>query len=155
MIVLWRKLFIQKSFLKNGMTLRNPKKNLRKESWQRTSGTTKWDKLGQVESWDKWDKEKGVFRSEWDKWNKEKGVFRSSWDKWDRDKGLSTWTIPLVPNGTTRPWSFYWKLIVVMYVSFIGLRLTKTSLTLINRTRLMTKRIPGWFLSERQKNFLF
>ena len=30
------------------MTLRNPKKNLRKESWHRTSGTTKWDKLGQV-----------------------------------------------------------------------------------------------------------
>jgi len=35
-------------FSKNGMTLRKPKKNLRKESWQRTSGTTKWDKLGQV-----------------------------------------------------------------------------------------------------------
>ena len=31
------------------MTLRNPKKNLRKESCQRTSGTTRWDKLGQVE----------------------------------------------------------------------------------------------------------
>ena len=29
------------------MTLRNPKKNLRKESWQRTSGTTKWHKLSQ------------------------------------------------------------------------------------------------------------
>ena len=28
--------------------MRNPKKNLRKESWRRTSGTTKWDKLGQV-----------------------------------------------------------------------------------------------------------
>ena len=35
-------------FSKNEMTLRNPKKNLRKESWQRTSGTTKWGKLGQV-----------------------------------------------------------------------------------------------------------
>ena len=37
-------------FSKNGMTLRNPKKNLGKgkESWQRTSGTTKWDKLRQV-----------------------------------------------------------------------------------------------------------
>jgi len=45
---------------------------------------TSWDKL---ESWDKWDKEKGVFRSLWDKWNQEKGVFRSSWDKWDKDKG--------------------------------------------------------------------
>jgi len=29
--------------------------------------------------------------------------------------------------------------LVAMYVSFIGLRLTKTSLTLINRTRLRTK----------------
>ena len=35
-------------FSKNGITLRNPKKNLRKESWHRTSCTTKWDKLGQV-----------------------------------------------------------------------------------------------------------
>jgi len=35
-------------FLKNGMTLRTPKKNLRKESWHRTSGTTEGDKLGQV-----------------------------------------------------------------------------------------------------------
>jgi len=30
------------------MTLRNPKKILRKESWQRTRSTTRWDKLGQV-----------------------------------------------------------------------------------------------------------
>jgi len=47
--------------------------------------------MGQVgtswSTWDKWDKEKGVFRSTWDKWDKEKGVFRSSWDKWDKDKG--------------------------------------------------------------------
>ena len=35
-------------FTKNGMTQRNPKKNLTKESWQRTSGTIKRDKLGQV-----------------------------------------------------------------------------------------------------------
>jgi len=48
MIVLSRKLFIQKCFSKNGMTLRNPKKNLSEESWQRTSGTTRWDKLGKV-----------------------------------------------------------------------------------------------------------
>ena len=30
------------------MNMRNPQKNLRKESWQRTSGTTKWHKLAQV-----------------------------------------------------------------------------------------------------------
>jgi len=81
------------------MAMRNPKKNPRKESWERTSGTTKWDKLGQVGlRGDKWDKEKGFFRSWWDKWDKDKGVFRSSWDKdkgvfrsswdkWDKDKG--------------------------------------------------------------------
>jgi len=28
--------------------MRKTKKDLRKESWERTSGTTKWDKLGQV-----------------------------------------------------------------------------------------------------------
>jgi len=41
MIVLRRKNVIPKCFSKNGMTMR-------KESWERTSGTTKWDKLGQV-----------------------------------------------------------------------------------------------------------
>ena len=30
------------------MASRNPKKELRKESWERKNGTTKWDKLGQV-----------------------------------------------------------------------------------------------------------
>jgi len=43
-----KKKIIQKSSSKNGMVIRNPKKNLRKQSWERTSGTTKWDKLGQV-----------------------------------------------------------------------------------------------------------
>ena len=41
--------FIHKCFSKYGKVMKNPKKNLRKESWERTSGTTKWDKLGQVE----------------------------------------------------------------------------------------------------------
>jgi len=40
--------FSQKCFSKNGMTMRNPKTNQRKESWGMTSGTTKWDRLGQV-----------------------------------------------------------------------------------------------------------
>jgi len=35
-------------FSKNGMTLRNANFFLRKESWQKTSGTAKWDKLGKV-----------------------------------------------------------------------------------------------------------
>jgi len=39
--------------------------------------------------YNKWYKEKRVFRSTWNKWNKEKGVFRSSWNKWNtgKDKG--------------------------------------------------------------------
>jgi len=44
MIVLWRKIFIQEFW----NYTEKPKKNLIKESWRRTSGTTKWDKLGQV-----------------------------------------------------------------------------------------------------------
>jgi len=48
MLVLWSQLSIQKCFSKIGVVMRNPKKKIRKESWERTSGTTKWDKLGQV-----------------------------------------------------------------------------------------------------------
>jgi len=29
----------------------------------------------------------GTSWSTWDKWDEEKGFFRSSWDKWDKDKG--------------------------------------------------------------------
>ena len=64
----------------------------KKISQTRQLGKDKWyNQMGQVgtswNTWDKCDKEKGVFRSSWDKWDKEKGVFRSSWDKWDKDKG--------------------------------------------------------------------
>jgi len=38
-------------------------------------------------TWNKWYKEKRVFRSTWIKRNKEEGVFRSSWNKWNKDKG--------------------------------------------------------------------
>jgi len=50
MIVLGRKYFSQKYFSKSGMTSRNPKKNLRKRSWERTGGTAKWpgDRVGQI-----------------------------------------------------------------------------------------------------------
>jgi len=44
---------------------------------------TSWDKL---ESWDKWNKKKGVFRSSWDKWDKDKGsvhLNHSTCPKWD------------------------------------------------------------------------
>jgi len=81
-------IFSQKSFSKNGMTLRNPKKNLRKESWQRFKWYNQMAQIGT--SWHKWNKRnryKRVSRSTWNKWNKNKGVFRSTWNKWNKDKG--------------------------------------------------------------------
>jgi len=49
MIVLWRKHFSEKCISKSGMTIRNPKKNLRKGSWEWTGGTVKWERLRQIE----------------------------------------------------------------------------------------------------------
>jgi len=43
-----KKTFHSKVFFEKWNDAEKPKKNLRKESWQRTSGTNKWDKLGQV-----------------------------------------------------------------------------------------------------------
>ena len=43
-----KKTFHSKVFFEKWNDTENPKKNLRKVSWQRTSGTTRWDKLGQV-----------------------------------------------------------------------------------------------------------
>ena len=92
MIVLWHKLFIHKCFSKNGMAMRNLKKNLRKQNWERTSGTTKWDKLGQV----------GVRGTSG---TRRRGSSDLRGASGTRTRGLSTWTIPFVPNGTTRPWN--------------------------------------------------
>ena len=65
------------------MTLRIAKKNLRKESWQRTSGTTKWHKLAQVGT----SGTSGTGRSGSPdlRGTKNKGVFRSTWNKWNKD----------------------------------------------------------------------
>ena len=43
-----KKTFQSKEFFEKWNDNEKPKTNLRKESWERTSGTTKWDKLGQV-----------------------------------------------------------------------------------------------------------
>jgi len=43
-----KKSFHPEVFFEKWNDTQKPKKNLRKESWQRTSCTTKWDKLGQV-----------------------------------------------------------------------------------------------------------
>jgi len=103
MIALWSKLFIQKCFSKNGIAKSYPKKNLSKESWEMTSGTTKWEKLGQVEYVGQVGQgERGLQILVW-----QVGQGEVSSDlrgtSGTRTRGLSTWTIPLVPNGTTRP----------------------------------------------------
>ena len=72
-----KKIFSQKSFSKNGMTLRKPKKKLRKESWQRTNCTTKWRKLVQV----------GV-RGTSGPWRRMSPDLRGTrWNNWNKDKG--------------------------------------------------------------------
>ena len=40
--------FDSKVFFEKWNGNEKPKKKLRKENWEKTSGTTKWDKLGQV-----------------------------------------------------------------------------------------------------------
>jgi len=105
MIVLWKKLFIQKCFSTNGMTLRNPKK-----IWEKRVGKgqvlqpnrTSWDKF---ESWDKWDKKKGSSLADlsWTSGTRRRGSWDLRGTSGTRTRGLSTWTIPLVPNGSTRP----------------------------------------------------
>jgi len=105
MIVLWNKLFIQTCFSKNGMAMRNPKKNLRKESWVRTSGTTKWDKLGQVGvRGTNGTRRRGSLDLSGTSGTRRRGSSDLRGTSGTRTRGLSTWTIPLVKNGTTRPW---------------------------------------------------
>jgi len=82
-----KKIFSQKSFSKNGITLKNQKKIEKREL-----AKNKWyNQMAQVDTswsmWNKWKKEKRVSRSTWNKWNKNKGVFRSTWNNWNKDKG--------------------------------------------------------------------
>ena len=73
------------------------KKNLRKESWQRTSGTTKWDKLGQVGIVGQVGQGEGRLQILVGQVEQGEGGLqilvgqvgqgRSWWDKWDKDKG--------------------------------------------------------------------
>jgi len=94
-----KKNFTQKSFSKNGMTLRSPQKNLRKESWRRTRGTTKWHKLAQVGVRGT----SGTRRSRSSDLRGTSGTRRrGSSDRRGtsrtRTRGLSSWTSPLVPK---------------------------------------------------------
>jgi len=47
-MIVFEENFQSKEFFHKRNDIEKPKKNLRKESWQRTSGTTKWHKLAQV-----------------------------------------------------------------------------------------------------------
>ena len=96
--------FHSKVFFERWNSNEKPKKNLKKESWERTNGTTKWDKLGQV----------GVRGTSGTRRRGSSDLSGTSgtrsWGSSDlrgtsgtRTRGLSTCPIPLVPNGTTRP----------------------------------------------------
>ena len=87
MTVLWSKLFIQKFFSKNGMAMRNPQKISEKRVGKGQVG----DKWGQV----------GVLGTSG---TRRRGSSDLRGTRGTRTRGLSTWTIPLVLNGTTRPW---------------------------------------------------
>jgi len=83
-----------------------PKKNLRKESWERTSGTTKWDKLGQVGvRGTSGTRRRGSSDLSRRSGTRRRGSSDLRGTSGTRTRGLSTWTSPLVPNGTTRPFN--------------------------------------------------
>jgi len=81
------------------MTTRNSKTNLRKESWERTSDTTKWDRLGQVgvRAGDKWDRDRGVSILGGTGWDWDRGVFRLGGTGWDSGQ------VPVQLNQSTCP----------------------------------------------------
>ena len=89
--------FCSKVFFEKWNGNENPKKKIsakRVGKGQVESGTTKWDKLGQV----------GVRGTSG---TRGRGSSELRGTRGTRTRGLSTWTIPLVPNGTTRPHSSY------------------------------------------------
>jgi len=89
------------------MVMRNTKKNLRKESWERTSGTTKWDKLGQVRVRGKsGTRRMGSSDLSGTSGTRRRGSSDLRGTSRTRTRGLSTCPIPLVPNRTTRSWNF-------------------------------------------------
>jgi len=135
MIVLWRKLFIQKCFSKYRMVMRNTKKNLRKESWERTSGTTKWDKLGQVRVRGKsGTRRMGSSDLSGTSGTRRRGSSDLRGTSRTRTRGLSTCPIPLVPNRTTRSWNFAQKRVKPWYLTLF--RATKNSVVICRASLL-------------------
>jgi len=105
MIVLWRKPFIQKFFRKMEWRWETQKK-----SEERELVKDKWyNQMGQVGT--SWSRGTSVTRrgGSSDLSATSGTRRRGSWDlrgtSGTRTRGLSTWTIPLVPNGATRPWN--------------------------------------------------
>jgi len=103
--VLWRKLFIQKCFRKMEWRWETQKKSEKRELVK-----DKWyNQMGQVgTSWSRGTS--GTRRGGSSDLSGTSGTRRrGSWDlrrtSGTRTRGLSTWTIPLVSNGTTRSWT--------------------------------------------------
>ena len=117
MIVLWRKRFSQKCFLKSRMAMRNPK-----NIWEKGVGKGQvvqpnvigWDWLEYVEwdRWDRWDRDMEVSILGGTGWDWDREVFRlcgtGSWDRGlfrlvgqDGTEGLPTESVHLSQSGTT------------------------------------------------------
>ena len=93
-----KKIFSQKSFSKNGMTLRNPKKNLRKEGWQRFKWYNQMAQMAQVDT----SATSGTGRSGSPELRRTNGTrtrgLRIPWDKWNKDKGSVQLNLSTRPN---------------------------------------------------------
>jgi len=77
-------IFSQESFSKNGMTLRNPKKNLRKESWQRF----KWyNRMVQMEQVEQVEQVEAGLQNYVEQMEQDQGGLQIPWNKWNEDKG--------------------------------------------------------------------
>ena len=89
------------------MTLRNPKKNLRKESWQRTSDTTKWHKLEYVEQVEQVEAGLQIYVEQVEQ---EQGGLQIDVEQVEQGQGVcAAEPLHLCQSGSTRPrpWSFY------------------------------------------------
>jgi len=103
MTVFWTKHFSKKYFLKIGMTIRNPQKNLRKGGWERTGGTDKWEGWSRLDCMGQVGQGQGGLHIGWDRMGLRQGGLQIRWDR----SGQWTSLYPAEPvhlsqSGTTR-----------------------------------------------------